>query len=165
MMDGQAAAARRAGEAPAEGQEPRPGLEVIGAGLGARLRQVHAALERQDAFVFTSRFPPPPPAPPAGDEREAARALVLRALRAAADPRGWQVMERLASGDASTGDLAAATRCPRVVAWEQVNDLVQAGLVARAPDRDVVGLTAAGRGLAAMIEALAATAAGEGGPR
>ena len=137
--------------------------ELIGRGLAQRLHQLMAAFERYDSFVFR-------PGASAGatagatvllaDEAgPAAKALVLRALRCCGDTACWQVMERLAVADATTGELAVLLGCPRLIAWEQVNELVQAGLAARDLDGDRVGLTSAGRGMAELVEALTEAAA------
>jgi hypothetical protein len=125
-------------------------LELIGKALGARRAALAAALERLDSFAFQ----------PAGDLRtgaavdehdEVTRALVLRALRAAFDPNGWRVLTLLADSDSTTMQIATALGTPRIVAWEQVNDLVQAGLAGRELDGDRVAITDAGRGLAALV--------------
>jgi len=138
------------------------GLTAAGDALGARLRQLSAALARHDAFVFGHEVPSSPPATadPGDDNLTAATALVLRALRCASDATGWRVMERLAGRHLlTTTELAGALGCPRLVAWEQVNDLVQAGLAVRALDGDGVSLTPAGRGLTALVKTLAADTA------
>ncbi|MGE5288576.1 MAG: hypothetical protein ACM3ML_15535 [Micromonosporaceae bacterium] len=135
-------------------------VEATGKELGNRLRGVIAALERLDRFAIApGREGPAEPGLPSGREREAARIFVLRALRQATDPVGWRVLQLLRDTQRSSADLAGALGCPRVAAWEAVNDLVQAGLAARAADADQAGLTAAGAGLLSFIEELAAAAA------
>jgi hypothetical protein len=135
-------------------------VEATGKELGNRLRGVVSALERVDRFALEpGREGPSEPGLPGGREQEAAQIFVLRALRAAADPVGWRVLGLLADAPRSSADLAGALGCPRVAAWEAVNDLIQAGLAARAADADQAGLTAAGAGLLAFIEELAAAAA------
>jgi hypothetical protein len=138
--------------------------DVIGRGIGARLRQLGAALRRYDAFVFRPGVDAGPAAPPEDGQPAAARAQVLRALRACADASGWQILARLAGGDATSGELGTLLRCPRLTAWDQVNELVQAGLAARDLETDAVGLTAAGRGMVDLVEALTASAAAASGP-
>lgn len=160
MMD-----TRDAGLAPAD-------LPAVGAAIGARLRQLDAALDRHDAFVFgpgqaaqaraTGHEPGHDPGHDQADARlAAATALVLRALRCVGDPAGWQLITRLADAGSTTGELADLLRSPRLVAWEQVNDLVQAGLAVRALDGDGVAATPAGRGLAGLVRMLAAAAVAE----
>ncbi len=125
----------------------------------ALVRQLGAALRRYDAFVFRPGVDAGPAAPPEDGQPAAARAQVLRALRACADASGWQILERLAGGDATSGELGTLLRCPRLIAWDQVNELVQAGLAARDLEADAVGLTAAGRGMVDLVQALTASAA------
>ncbi len=135
-------------------------VQAVGSGLGNRLRGVVAALDRYDRFAIApGREGPPQPGLPAGQELHAAEIFVLRALREASDPAGWQVLRLLRNGEQSSTGVAEALGCPRVAAWETVNDLVQAGLAARAADADQVGLTAAGAGLVGLVEELAAAAA------
>jgi hypothetical protein len=134
--------------------------EALGTGLGSRLRGVVAALDRHDRFAIApGREGPAQPGLPAGQELQAATIFVLRALRQASDPVGWRVLRLLRDAERSSADLAEALGCPRVAAWEVVNDLVQAGLAARVADADRAGLTAAGTGLVGLVEELAAAAA------
>jgi hypothetical protein len=134
--------------------------EAVGTGLGSRLRGVVAALDRYDRFAIAPGGEgPAQPGLPAGQELQAAKVFVLRALHQASDPVGWQVLQLLRDAERSSADLAEALDCPRVAAWEAVNDLVQAGLVARATDADRTGLTGAGTGLVGLVEELAAAAA------
>ncbi len=146
-------------------------LAGIGRGLATRLRDLRATLARYDGFVIGPGQPGPgqreqgqtaaeqvPAQPDGEDGLGAARWLVLAALRAMADPHGWELLTRLRGADAGTRQLADALARPRVVVWDQVNDLVQAGLLARSHDLDVVGLTRAGQGLVDLVERLAAEA-------
>jgi hypothetical protein len=134
--------------------------QAVGTGLGNRLRGVAAALDRYDRFAIApGREGPPQPGLPAGQELHAAEIFVLRALREASDPVGWQVLQLLRDAERSSADLAEALGCPRVAAWEAVNDLVQAGLAARAADADRAVLTAAGAGLVGLVGELAEAAA------
>lgn len=140
-------------------------VEAVGGELGNRLRGVIAALDRLDRFAIDPGRPgPAEPGLPDGREQEAAQFFVLRALREATDPVGWRVLDLLRGAQRSSAELAGALGCPRVAAWEAVNDLVQAGLVARAADADQVGLTTAGTGLLSLIDELAAAAAATARP-
>ncbi|NKQ54378.1 hypothetical protein HFP15_15945 [Amycolatopsis sp. K13G38] len=130
--------------------------ELTGKGLGVRLAALRVALERYDGFAFR----------PGGDEPvarddpvgDAALAFVLRALRAASDPDGWRVLARLAGDAATTAELAGELSCPRIVAWERVNELVQVGLANRELDGDLAQLTEAGRGIVELVELMAQAA-------
>lgn len=136
-------------------------LELIGTGLGARLRALAAALDRLDSFAFRPERAEPDPGALTGEEADGvALALVLRALRIAFDPSGWRILTLVADGDATTAQIATALAAPRMVAWEQVNDLLQVGLVSRELDGDRVGITEAGSGLVDVVGRLADAAAG-----
>ncbi|NIJ13004.1 hypothetical protein FHU38_003348 [Saccharomonospora amisosensis] len=135
--------------------------ELIGKSIGDRLNTLRAALRRHDSFAF--RPGGEGSAPGAVDEATAADAtvaLVLRTLRAACDPAGWRVLERLTDGAVTTAELADLLSCARIVAWEVVNDLVQAGLVSRELDGDLVRLTETGHGIVSLVHLMASSAAG-----
>lgn len=134
---------------------------LLGKAVAARLAEVEAAIERYGSFAFEPGQEAPPPALHPGEGPDAARELVLRALRAAGDPVNYQLLRRLAEGDAPLAELAGVVSLPRLSAWERVNDLVQAGLVARSLEGDRVGLTPMGQALAELVEE-AVVAAGEG---
>jgi hypothetical protein len=128
----------------------------LGKALGARLAEVEAALERYGAFAFS----PGQEAPPgSGDRIEAARDLVLRALRAATDPVNAALLRRLATGDATLAVLGEAVALPRLAVWERVNELLAVGLVGRSLEADAAGLTAAGVAMVALCEEAARAAA------
>jgi hypothetical protein len=128
----------------------------LGKALGARLAEVEAALERYGAFAFS----PGQEAPPgSGDRIEAARDLVLRALRAATDPVNAALLRRLATGDATLAVLGEAVALPRLAVWERVNELLAVGLVGRSLEADAAGLTAAGVAMVALCEDAARAAA------
>lgn len=139
-------------------------VTAVGNGLGRRLRDVAALLERYDSFVFRPGSPGAAPALPDEDVTPAARALVLRALRVATDPTGWRVLDLLRSGDMRTPDVAAALGVPRIAAWDQLDQLVQVGLVTRDLDGDRVGVTATGCAFIEIVEALTAATAREVAP-
>lgn len=133
-------------------------LHLVAKGLGARLADLHAALERYDGFAFRPDSAAGEPAvddAPGTDAQADARALVLRALRVVSDPASWALLARLRSGDTTTAALGRLVGEPRLATWERVNDLVQTGLAARSLDGDRVGLTAAGEGLVDLVEELA----------
>lgn len=135
--------------------------EMIGTDIGRRLHTLAVTLRRYDGFVFRSSEAATSAADqlPADDAPVAAAGLVRRALRVACDPEGWKVLVRLREGEATTVELGAELACPRIVAWEQVNDLLQAGLVGRDLDGDRVMITPAGEGILELVEEIAAAAA------
>ncbi|MFD1659102.1 hypothetical protein ACFSL4_12995 [Streptomyces caeni] len=135
--------------------------EMIGADIGRRLQALAVTLRRYDGFVFRSweTAEPADGRLPEDDVSAAAAALVRRALRVACDPEGWKVLVRLREGEATTVELGAVLACPRIVAWEKVNDLLQAGLAGRELDGDRVAITAAGEGVLELVEGIADAAA------
>lgn len=135
--------------------------ELVGKSIGDRLGALRAALRRHDSFAFRPGGERSDPG--ALDDAAAADAavgLVLRALRAACDPAGWRVLERLADRAATTTEVAQLLSCARIVAWEEVNDLVQAGLVSHELDGDLVRLTEAGQGIVSLVRLMSRSAAG-----
>jgi DNA-binding IclR family transcriptional regulator len=66
---------------------------------------------------------------------------------------------RLLEADTDLDALATLLGLPRLAVWERVNDLVQAGLVARSLEADQAGLTAAGEALVELVESIARAAA------
>lgn len=135
----------------------------LGRALAARLAEIAATLDRYASFAFAPGEPEPPRALEAGDEPEAARELVLRALRTASDPLNDRILRRLESGDATLPELAELVSLPRLAVWERLSDLVQVGLVARSLEGDRAGLTEAGHALVELVgQAAAAAAEGAG---
>jgi len=133
--------------------------EALGKALGARLTEIEAAMERYRAFVFTSGDTPGPPGSPdqdgpadGGDRTEAARDLILRALRIAADPTNAALLRRLRDGDAPLTDLAELVRLPRLAVWERVNELVAVGLAGHTLETDSAGLTPAGAAVVVLCD-------------
>lgn len=134
--------------------------QVLGEALAARIADIEAALERYGAFAFEPGGGAPAPALAPGERAAAARELMLRALRTAADPVGFAMLRRLAEGDATLDELVGLVSLPRLSVWERVNDLVQAGLAGRSLEQDRAGLTPLGRVLVGLVET-AVGAAGE----
>ncbi len=143
---------------------------AIGAGIAERIKAIRLALDRQQAFVFAPDEPPRELA--AAESAATAEHLVLRALRTAADPVNHGLLMRLRDDDSSLAELSRRFELSPVSTWEHVNDLIQNGLVGRSFERDLVGLSEAGREYVAFVEAIiesaTATAAAdsdEGGGR
>jgi hypothetical protein len=140
---------------------PDAAAGALGRALGARLGEIAAALGRYADFAFSPDEGAAPAALPPGERPEAARELVLRALRTASDPLNDRILRRLADGDAPLAELGELVALPRLAVWERVNDLVQTGLAARSLAGDEAGLTAAGRALLELVDEAAAAAAAE----
>lgn len=134
--------------------------QLLGTALAARIAEIEAAVDRYGAFAFEPGTGPSTPALAPGERAQAARELMLRALRAAGDPLGYSMLLRLAEGDATVDELASLVALPRLSAWERVNDLVQAGLAGRSLESDGAGLSALGRVIVDLVEG-ASRAAGE----
>ncbi|MEX2268233.1 MAG: hypothetical protein WEA75_06075 [Acidimicrobiia bacterium] len=128
---------------------------LVGKALGARLEELEATIERLRAFAFEPDAAAARPAVVEGESLDNARELVLRAFRMMSDPLHYRTLLHLREGDADLGTLAALLTVPRLAVWERVNDLVQAGLVARSLEADQAGLTTAGQALVELVEAIA----------
>jgi hypothetical protein len=131
--------------------------DAIAEGLWQRLRDAALAERRLEAFAF-SEGAGRPRREAAGDEALAtlARDVTLRAVGAAADPTGYRVLTGLAGGPVPLDALARAIALPPLALSERLGALAQAGLARRALDRDEAEATEAGRGLVALIDAIAA---------
>jgi hypothetical protein len=129
--------------------------DTVGSGLGSRLVDVLVAMERHEAFVFGGDNRP---ATASSDGGVVARDFVLRALSTMADSVNYRIMLRLAEADAPLGDLCGHVGLGRAAVWERVNDLVQAGLVGRELERDLVGLSGPGQELLKFVEAVTSAA-------
>jgi DNA-binding IclR family transcriptional regulator len=134
---------------------------LVGKALAARLDEIEATIERVRTFAFEPDRPASSAAVAEGDALDNARELVLRALRMISDPLNSRMLLRLLEGDTDLDALATLLGLPRLSVWERVNDLVQAGLVARSLEADQAGLTAAGEALVELVETIV-RAAGEG---
>ncbi len=137
--------------------------DALGKALGARLAEARSAMTRYDSFAFQ-----PEEEARGGDDRPgaaeaetAARDFVLVALSAAADPVGFALLRRMASGDTTLADLCAVTGLPRLAVWERLSTLVATGLAGRSLESDTAGLTPAGSALVALVEDATAAAAAE----
>lgn len=124
-------------------------------GLASRLGELEAALGRYSSFAFEPNEERLPSPAEQGDAHDSARELVQRALRTVSDPLNYRILERLAAGDATLEELSDLVGLPRLATWERVNDLVQAGLAARALAGDGAGATAAGQALHEWVEEVA----------
>lgn len=144
-------------------------LHLVGKGLGARLAGLTAAMRRYDSFAFRPEPEGSVASPSVNQDaqdvaQDVSRWMVQRALRAACDPTGWRVLSLVAAGDTTSAEVAEVLGCPRLVAWEQANELLQVGLVSRDLDGDRLCVTEAGRGIIEALELLACAAAEAVGP-
>jgi DNA-binding HxlR family transcriptional regulator len=126
--------------------------EVLGKAVGSRIVDVRTAIDRQATFVVGLNDPPPDLDV---DTESVAREFVLRALRISADAVNYRIMSTLMVEDLAFRDLCSRLDVGHAAVWERVNDLIQAGLVARALEHDRTGLTPAGQGLVEFIESAA----------
>lgn len=124
-----------------------PDLELLGVALGRRLRAVEVAVRRLDGLDGR----PGGEGPPAVD-REDLREFVLRALRTAADRGNDAILRAVADGAHDAAELSRRTGRPRFALWESISDLVQLGLLVRAPAADRVDLTGAGETVLTLVD-------------
>jgi hypothetical protein len=133
-------------------------LDDLSSTLALRLRDLARMLDRLDRLEsgtgewLTSQ----------GDAalKEAAREMMLRALRVAADPINFAILNHLAAhSSAPMADLETAIELGRLALSERVSDLVQVGLAGRNIDIDHVQATPAGAALAAWINGIGETTA------
>jgi hypothetical protein len=134
--------------------------DAILEGLTDRVRMLLRALDRQDRLETAQAFV-------GWLEREAehgrlpdvARELFLRALRIAADPVNYRILQGLDPSNACDLPMVMErSGLDRVAASERVNDLVQVGLAVRDLMGDQIRGTPLGVGLVCLIEDLAGRA-------
>ena len=140
-----------------------PDVEAVAEALWLRMRDVVLAERRLERFTFA-----PEAADAGGPERLAAlaqdaaalsalaRDVTLRALAAASDPVSLLILRGRDGQALAMAEMAARVGLPELAVGERVNVLAQAGLATRDQERDAVVPTAAGVGLAALVDALAA---------
>jgi hypothetical protein len=129
------------------------GLDDLSSALAMRLRDIARMIDRLDRLESgTGEWLA------AQDEsalRGAATDMTLRALRAAADPTNFAILEFLAShSSAPVAELEQAVGLGRLALAERMNDLVQVGLAGRNIDTDHVQGTAAGAALVGLIHSI-----------
>ena len=128
-------------------------IKTVAGGLAGRLRSLITALDRLDRLesgsgTWLAKFK-------AEELPEAATELILRALRASADPTNFAILQALATEDSrSLTQLIDITGLGRLSLSERLNDLVQVGLAIRLIDTDYAQITAAGASLVRLVEAL-----------
>ena len=125
-------------------------LDDLSSVLALRLRDIARMLDRLDRLESgTGKWLA------AQDDaalKEAAREMTLRALRVAADPINFAILNHLAvHSSVPLADLETAARLSRLALSERVSDLVQVGLAGRNIDTNHVQVTPASAALAAWI--------------
>ncbi len=141
--------------------EPDGGVAAAAArGVTDRLRTLLLALDRQDRLETAGEFIGWLRRERAtGGLEEAARELLLRALRVAGDPVNYRL---LASLDRLDGvplrELMERAGLGRVATSERVHDLVQVGLASREMVDDRVRGTALAAAFTELVEEVAASA-------
>lgn len=134
-------------------------VDAIAAGFATRIREVAAAHERASSFVRipvaeAARAVPDRVERTAGDPGRASRDLILRACRTIGVGTNAELLARLAGGDSNDAELSEWTNLDPIVMWERINELIQVGLARRDLTTGRVGLTAAGAGIAAVLDDL-----------
>ncbi len=134
------------------------GLNNLSSALALRLRDIARMLDRIDRLESgTGEW-----LAAQGESalRDAATDMTLRALRVAADPTNFALLNFLATHAATPmAELEKATGLGRLALAERVNDLVQVGLAGRNIDTDHVQCTAGGAALVELIDSIGATTA------
>ena len=133
-------------------------LDDLSSALALRLRDIARMLDRLDRLESgTGEWLT------AQDDaalKEAAREMTLRALRVAADPINFAILNHLAThSSVPLADLETTTRLGRLALSERVSDLVQVGLAGRNIDTDHVQATPAGAALVTWINGVGAATA------
>ncbi len=124
----------------------------MGRAVAGVLRHLGAVLDREDRLESGTGTWLEDFSSDAGAAEEAARDGTLRAIRMAADPLNFAILEAL-SPDAGipAQALAEATGLGRLPLAERVSDLVSAGLAVKLPEANQVAGTAAGAAIVAIV--------------
>lgn len=138
---------------------PRPSAAeetaaAVASGIAGRLSGLLRALDRLDALE-ESAFPDWRATGGCSPEelRSAARELLARALRVAADPHAYALLEALCrEGCLTVRQAMAWTGSGRLVATERLRDLVLAGLAVGDPGFGTVEPSPAGQALYALLD-------------
>lgn len=135
-------------------------IATIAAGLAGRLRSLVIMLDRLDRLesgsgAWRADFA-------VNELPEAATELTLRTLRTVGDPTNCAILKTMTTTQTHTIDaLIKTTGLGRLALSERLNDLVQIGLATRLIDTNQAQITAAGIDAVALVETLAASAAGQ----
>ncbi|MHB8631276.1 MAG: hypothetical protein ACYC9W_05040 [Candidatus Limnocylindria bacterium] len=142
-------------------------LAELGRGIAARYARTLRAIDRLDALdgrsgaLASEELRDDP-----GAADALARELVARLLRVAADARLAPVLRTLvADGGQGLAGLAVRQGASRLALLRRADDLVDAGLADRDPERDLLIATPLGAALVALLDQIeSATAAALGAP-
>ena len=135
---------------------------AILAGLVERVRSLLRGLDRRDRLETASSYVGWLQRQTREQLDDIAREMLLRALRAAADPVNYQILERLDEvNPVSATDLMPVTGLDRVALPERLNDLVQVGLISRDIIDDQVHRTSLAAGVRTLVEQMAVQAGGK----
>ena len=133
-------------------EPPEQLASAIGDTAAGILSHLIDVVDREDRLESGSgRFRQDLAADDAG-RRQAVEDAVLRALRMAADPINYRILDSLAdSGQSTTTALGQQLGLPRLAIEERISDLVSAGLAAKVFSSGRVSGTDAGAALVALI--------------
>lgn len=134
-------------------------VDAIAAGFATRIREVDAAYERASSFVRMPVAEGPRTvldrvAHVVGDPGAASRDLIQRACRTVGVATNAELLARLSRGDSTDAELTEWANVDPIVMWERINELIQVGLARRDLTTGRVGLSAAGVGVAAVLDDL-----------
>ncbi len=143
--------------------DPTPAVASAARGVAARVKNALLSLDRQDRLESARAFVGWLESERAGGGlEEAAREMLLRALRLAGDPVNFAILERLGELEpVELADLVAATGLGRLAVSERVHDLAQTGLAVRELVNDEVRGTELTSAVCGWVGAVARAAAAE----
>ena len=126
-------------------------------GLTDRVRNLLLGLDRRDRLESATEFAGWLSRQTSNELGDAAREMLLRALRLAGDPVNYSILRRLDPlSSVGIPDLMSWCGLGRVTLSERLNDLAQVGLVSREMIDDQIRATPLAVGLHKWIEDIAA---------
>lgn len=136
---------------------------TIAGALFPRIRSVILALDRQDRLETAQDFVGWLDAlrEDSAQVEELAEQAVLRALRVAADPTNFRILQRLAANsNVPLRALMEDLNLGRVPVHERVNELMQAGLAVQELESDDVRATPLTEAMVALVQSISQELAG-----
>ena len=137
-------------------------VSAIANALFPRVRSIILALDRQDRLETAHDFVGwlEEVKGDKGQIAEIAEHMVLRALRVAADPMNFRILQRLAQGSSvPLRALMDELGVGRVPLYDRVNELMQAGLAVQELESDDVRATPLTEAVVALVEEVRETLA------